>query len=49
MTVAVDTASHARQAHQTRLKHSKVWQSALGGGPVQRAHAPQREDEDDDR
>ena len=28
MTVAVDTASHARLAHQARLKHSKVWQSA---------------------
>jgi len=39
LTVAVDTASHARQAHETRLKHSKVWQSAVGRG-VQRARAP---------
>jgi len=38
MTVAVDTASHARQAHQARLKHSKVWP---GRAPVSRAQAPQ--------
>jgi len=38
LTVEVDTAGHARQAHQTRLKHSKVWQSV--SQPVQRARAP---------
>ena len=37
-TVTVDTAAHARQAHQARLKHSKVWQSA--SQPVRRAMAP---------
>lgn len=42
LSVAVDTSAHARQAHQARIKHSKVWQSAT---PVRRAHAPQREDE----
>jgi hypothetical protein len=50
LTVAVDTAAHARQAHKARLKHSKLWQSAR---PVQRAHAPQQQgpdgpDEEDD-
>lgn len=45
LTVAVDTASHARQAHETRLKHSKVWQSAVGGG-VQRARAPTQDPAD---
>ena len=39
LTVAVDTASHARQAHQARLKHSKVWRGAT---PVARAQAPQQ-------
>jgi hypothetical protein len=39
LTVAVDTASHARQAHQARMKHSKVLQSAF---PMQRAQAPQQ-------
>ena len=29
LTVEVDTAAHARQAHQTRLKHSKVCATAL--------------------
>ena len=38
LTLAVDTAGHARQAHQARLKHSKVWQSAT---PMRRAQAPQ--------
>lgn len=37
LTVAVDTAGHARQAHEARLKHSKVWRAAT---PVQRAQAP---------
>lgn len=37
LTVASDTASHARQAHEARLKHSKVWRSAA---PVRRAVAP---------
>ena len=45
LTVAVDTAGHARQAHQARLKHSKVWQSAL---PVQRAQAPAQQQGADD-
>ena len=40
--VEVDTASHARLAHETRLKHSKVWRSAAGGPGVQRAQAPPR-------
>ena len=43
--VEVDTASHARLAHETRLKHSKVWRSAAGGPGVQRAQAPQRQDD----
>ena len=42
LTVAVDTAAHARQAHEARVRHSKVWRSAT---PVRRAHAPQREEE----
>ena len=41
LKVAVDTAAHARQAHQARLKHSKVWQSAAA--PVRRAVAPGQE------
>ena len=39
-TVAVDAKAHARQAHSTRLKHSKVWQSATGQGPMRRAISP---------
>ncbi len=39
--VAVDGQAHTRQAHATRLKHSKVWATATGEGPVQRAVSPQ--------
>ena len=39
LTVAVDTASHAKQAHSARLRHSKVLHSAFG---MQRAVAPQQ-------
>ena len=44
LTVAVDTAAHARQAHSARVRHSKVWRSAA---PVRRANAPQREPEEE--
>ena len=50
-TVAVDAKAHARQAHQARLRHSKVWRTATGGasqGGVRRAVAPQRDDAEDD-
>ena len=43
-TVTVDTAGHARQAHQARLRHSKVWQSAT---PMKRAQAPQQQPEEE--
>ena len=42
VTIAVDTAAHARQAHDARVRHSKVWQGATA---VRRAHAPPREPE----
>jgi len=45
LTVAVDTAGHAKAAHQARLKHSKVWRSAT---PVARAQAPQQMRSPDD-
>ena len=37
LNVAVDAKAHATQAHQARLKHSKLLDSAL---PVRRAYAP---------
>ena len=45
ITVAVNTAAHARQAHEARVRHSKVWQSAT---PIRRAHAPQRDPDADE-
>jgi hypothetical protein len=48
LKIAADTASHARQAHQARLKHSKVLNSAFGmQHGVQRAQAPQRVEHDE--
>lgn len=46
--VAVDAKAHARQAHEARLRHSKVWRSAGGPphGGVRRAVAPQPEESD---
>ena len=42
--IVSDTASHAKQAHAARLKHSKVWHHAAQ--PVRRAVAPQGAEEE---
>ena len=43
LKVAVDTAAHARQAHDARVRHSKVWRGATA---VRRAHAPKQQAEE---
>ena len=35
--VAVDAKAHASQAHQARVKHSRLWEQRVG---IRRAYAP---------